>query len=338
MNEKPNNGGENQPYAPAGSKDANGEPAGGRWMAETDVTQEEIENFIKGSPFAEQYASMDDAGKKGVRDKIVGMVRWKKTQEFINQKYDDVDESGWTELAQQNKEALQQKYGAEASTLYNYFRYKYRGTPRSFDLNKPLRIGWQKSLEWFDYAMKSDEPQLERYRMRVSSFPSRQEVEEFTENFDKLTHSFKAKKNMAVYRFVNDDVACSWFKDVLIRAGAQVSKGFFGYDVMDTKKFSVDKMVEILQDAVGQKVDGDTGFSSFSTCRELSHMRRSTGEDFRRFEIKYDVPEGQDLFISDYRNESEGVFPRGLKMVIKSVTKGTDEYGERVVVQVGIIK
>ena len=348
MAQKPNNGG-TQDYAPAGATDENGNPIGGQFIGdgeatgsadenEDELTDADIDEFIMDSDYADMFGQMDDDGKNKVREFVRSQLEAMSQSSKLDVDFDNVTEDEFEEYGKESEEYIKNTYGSDAQSLFTWFYSKYRGNPRSFDLNKALRLGYDNALDWFNEAMASADPALARYQSKVKAFPSREEIDEFANAFDKLTSSFTCPKDMAVYRFVNDDVIVSWFKDTMVKAGISVKKGIFGYEVSGAKDVPLDDLVNILKNSVGRKVEGDKGFSSFSTVESMSHMRSSTDEDFRRIKIVYDLPKGQKCFISQYHYESEGVLPRGLSFVIKSVDKQTDEYGERAVIRIGILQ
>lgn len=346
MANKPNNG-DTQGYAPKGSVGPDGKPNGGQYLpkdggeaykAETDITDDAIDALIMASEFADVFSAASDEQKNAYRQMIRDAVSDTKTETQMKERFDDVTKDEFVDWSRQNEAAIREKYPNEAQGILDWFYKKYCGTPRSFDLNKALRMGYGPALDWFKWAMSSSDPALDRYHMKVKAFPSKEEIEEFASAFDKLTTSFEAPRDMKVFRYVHDDVVASWFKDLFEQNGIKVQKGIWGYDISNSKDKSIDEIVSILQDGIGMKVDGDKGFASFSTVESMSHMVHGTGEDFRRIRMEYDLPKGQKCFISHHMSESEGVLPRGLKFYIKDVYKQKDDYGERAVIRIGIIQ
>ena len=298
----------------------------GKYIAETGITEKQALDIIQKDPsYKAAYDSFDDNTKKEMVSAVIKAVNEFYTKEKMSEEFQTNSVDEYERMAEDNVKSLEQKYGvAKAQELLDWFFHGYRGAgTKCFNFNKALRIGYEKAYQWY---INAGSPGV---------FPSKDEVEARRNGLDELAQSYEMPKNSRVIRYVDENWIVSKFRPLL--NGFQITKDPYGYETIE-RDVPIKDIANALMKAKGSRLDGDGGFTSFTVAPELTHMGAKADKDrYKRVLLKYDVPKGTKCFISQYRRESEGMFPRNTKFFVKNVSLEQDEnQNERAVITIGI--
>ncbi len=317
MPEKPGNGGHGlESY----------DPETGRYIKEGDskyhagahFSVDEISKMISAGYYGDDFKSMFDAGDDNEKTAIIGYLQTKLDNFYTKNKLEN--EKDFKMLT--NAEFRQ--YAAECKQLcdpqdYRYFNYNYRGAgDRSFEFNKALRTGDMKYLRLIGMSQSEFDAQVAA--------------------FDRLTSVFEAPKDMQGIRFDQTGPIVSWFKGSGVLDGLPTYLNEYGYEQLNQRNLDLDDLKNRLSRLIGSVVKRDGAYSSFSCVDEgnnkvASHMVKNSDKIIA---IRYNIPKGKHIFLSDYQYESEGMFPRDTKFIIQDVKKENIGGQERVVLYYGV--
>lgn len=304
----------------------------GKYAADSGVSDEEITDYISSNPkLSSAFASLSPEKRGILMQRIRDALSANRTKERMSERFDPIGVDEYRAMASDCAAAVSAAYGEDAQNVLDAFYSGYMGAgQRSFNFNKCLRLGYDEARKWYDGMLN------ERGWSDRGDFPSREEVADRVERLDRLTNAWGMPRDSNAFRYVDENWVVSAFRDLV--DGFGIVKDPYGYDSLDKKSVSVDELVDALSNAVGKKIDGDSGFTSVSMVPKMSHMEKHSDEErFKRIHLSYDIPKGTPMFVSNYERESEALFPRGTNFFVKDVGKETDENGrERVVILFGI--
>lgn len=300
-----------------------------KFQEELEFTKNDLKNALESGKFDQElleiYNQLDDKEKKEFLNDLYNEIIGEQTQNTLNERFDGFSQSEYKQMYSDCLRTLQQN-GVTQHDL-NAFYNEYKGAgDLSFEFNKALRMGFA------EYYKKY--PQY-----RNSGYLSQNAVMDRASRMDKLTRNYEMPRNGMVYRYLDENYLVSTFEQFGVLDEFDIyTDPQYKYQTIDRRKYSVQQLYEALQPLIGGTVDGDGGFTSFSTVSGQTHMgRHSSQNDYKRIQIKYDVPQGTKCFISNYGYESEGLFPRETKYFIKDIQLEKDEQGlERVVMYYGV--
>ena len=151
--------------------------------------------------------------------------------------------------------------------------------------------------------------------------------------FDNLTSSYQAPQDMQGYRFDETGPIVSWFGSSGVLDGLPRFVNQYGYEQLDQKNLDLKDLANRLSKLIGSVVPRDGAYSSFSCVEKQSHMQYNSDKIIG---IRYNIPKGKNIFISDYGHESEGMFPRDTKFIMQDVK--IEKFGgyERVIMYYGV--
>jgi len=325
----------------------------GKYVAESGVTDQEIideiakgPNGFFGQEAKEMYDSLDENGKKSLLEQIQNEIRNQNTTKKMTERFSPTDINDFYDWGRECLSA----WGYDPSTTYRgrasdilfdpnslgafYNNYKGAGD-YCFEFLKAARMGYD------NYVLNFGQDRADRFLFNPNNPPkwqaknSREEFERRMKAFDEITSKFECPKDCQVYRLLDENYIVSQFRDVLSAKGFDIipelnyretdangNPAFkTDYDTIDRKKYTVQEIAEALEDVIGYEVKSDNAPISFGMDINYSHMIRAhnNDDDYKRIWIKFDVPKGTKMFVSDYRAESEGIFHRGLNYFVKDV-------------------
>lgn len=332
----------------------------GKYVAESGVTDQDIVDELNkgadgffGQEGKDKYDSLDEDGKKDLVNQIQELIKGQKTEQKMTERFAPTninDFMDWNRqcLAHWGYDPATMSRASANQILNNpnnlgafYNGYKGAGD-QCFEFLKAARMGYD------EYILQFGQERADTW------LGSRADYERRLKGFDEITSKFECPKDCQVYRLVDENYIAGQFKDILTQKGFDVipelnykttdSKGNpsfkTDYETIDRSKYSVQEIAEALQDVIGYEVNSDNAPMSFGMDIKHSHMiyAHNNDDDYKRIWIKFDVPQGTKMFVSDYMAESEGVFHRGLNYFIKDVTVEKDPAvgRERVVLLYGI--
>ena len=333
----------------------------GKYVAESGVSDQEIIDEINkgangffGQDAKDFYDSLEtEEEKKALIDQIQETIRGQRTEEKMTETFQPTDINDFKDWGKQclsnwgYDPSAQSRW--DVSDILNdpdglgafYNGYKGAGD-YCFEFLKAARMGYD------EYVLRFGQDRADDFLVSRANFERRLKA------FDEITSKFSCPRDCQVYRLLDENYIVSQFKDVLSSKGFNIIPEFnyrttdsngnptfkTDYETIDRKQYSVQDIADALQDIIGYEVKGDNAPISFGMDINNSHMLRAhySDDDYKRIWIKYDVPKGTKMFISDYMAESEGIFHRGLNYFIKDVRVEKDPVlqKERVVLLYGI--
>ena len=300
-----------------------------KYQEELDFSKNDLKNALESGQFDQDlldiYNQLDDNEKQEFLSDLYNEIVGEQTQNTLNKRFDGFSEDEYKQMYTECYQVLRQN-GVTQNDIAA-FKYEYRGAgSKAFEFNKALRMGFTEFYKKY--------PQFKN-----SSFLSQQAIMDRAARMDKLTRGYEIPRGGSVYRYLDDNYLVSEFSKFGVFDEFDIyTDPMYNYETYDRNKYSVQQVYEALQPLIGCTVNGDGGFTSFSTVEEQSHMKKHASPNtYKRVHIKYDVPKGTKCFISDYEYESEGLFPRETKYFIKDIQLEKDEQGlERVVLYYGV--
>ena len=300
-----------------------------KYKEELEFSKNDLKNALENGMFDQDllnvYNQLDDNDKKEFLNDLYNEIIGEQTQDTFNERFDGFDIDEYRKMYSDCWNVLKQN-GVTQHDLAA-FKNEYRGAGSlSFEFNKALRMGFTEFYKKY--------PQFKN-----SWDLSQKAIIDRAERMDKLTRHYEMPRNGMVYRYLDDNYLISEFAKFGVFDDFDIyTDPNYQYQTYDRNKYSVKQVYEALQPLIGCTVNGDGGFTSFSTVPKKTHMgNHSSQSQYKRVHIKFDVPKGTKCFISDYEGESEGLFPRETKYFIKDIKLEKDEQNlERVVLYYGV--
>lgn len=273
----------------------------------------EISKMISDGYYGDELANLYNNSDEEKQSALIGYLQTKLDAYYTKNKLEN--QKDFKTLTKQEFD----EYGLECqknttSKDRSYFYSNYVGTGSlSFEFNKALRTG--------------DLNHLKKVNMSVSEF------EEQVAAFDRLASSFEAPKDMQGFRFDQTGPIVSWFGKSGVLDGLKTFKNQYGYYQLEQSNLDLKDLKNRLSQLIGSVVPKDGAYSSFSCVENQSHMAKNPDKIIG---IKYNIPKGKKCFISTYKYESEGFFPRDTKFVIQDVKIEKVGGYERVILYYGV--
>jgi hypothetical protein len=323
MDQKQGKGGHGlQPYDKTDGKYTTGD----EYHADVDVKEDDVINEFINSPdnpeMKSQYDSLSDDDKKRYVQAIIDYYREQETDRKMHERFKEIDMGtfmDWGEKCESNTN----------QDDLSFFYDDYRGAgQRSFNFTKALRIGYDKTVDWYDNTYDPTLGGLKPYSSKDRSYDlmTRDQFDKGVDAMDNLTDSFEAPEDFSGFRYVDLNYIANTFQGLEEFEDLGIKKDMFGYDTFENEP-SVDDIYNRLKKFVGRVVCGDGSFTSFSCVSGHTHMGKTRGKsEFKKIHILFDVPKGKNLFVSTYGGESEAVLPRDTSFYIKDVQKEPGQY------------
>lgn len=237
-------------------------------------------------------------------------------QALLNTNFPEITDSEFRQYGQEceNVTTLRDRGG---------FYDGYRGAGKiCFDFNKALRFGLQQFYSV--YPKYKNDPYL-----------NPQAVEDRAKKLDNLTNSWQFPEDKKVIRFVDTAPLVSWFKNSGIFDGLDLYTNEFNLEMLK-EGYDKQDLVNRLNGLIGTKVPPDGSFTSFSCLSDASHMANNLSTNKRHILIRYNVRKGTKAWISQYGEESEGLFNRRTGFFIQGASLERIGNKEIVVLEYGI--
>lgn len=286
------------------------DPDTGRYIKEGDnsyhagahFSVNEISDMITNGYYGDDFKKLYDEGDDDAKTAIIGYLQTKLDAYYTKNKLENQKDYKMLTRAEFDEYAKDCKAVCNPAD-YRYFNNNYRGAGNvSFEFNKCLRTGEEKYLKLIGMSKSEFDAQVAA--------------------FDRLTSSYKAPRDMQGMRFDETGPLVSYFSQSGALNGVPQHKNQYGYMVLDEDKVDLNDLKNRLLPFIGTTVPGDKAFTSFS-CAESSDKSSVASHMIKNPDkivvSKYNIPKGNDIFLSDYGYESEGMLPRNTKLIIQDV-------------------
>jgi hypothetical protein len=300
-----------------------------KYEEDLDFSQKDLQKLLESGNFDDElleiYNSLNETEKQEFLNDLYSEIVNEQTQNTLNERFDGFNMNEYKQMYTDCLKVLQQNGVTQRDLDAFYDEYRGAGS-MSFEFNKALRMGFAEFYKQY--------PQF-----RNSGMLSQQAIMDRAARMDKLTRSYEMPRDGMVFRYLDENYLVSTFEKFGVLDDFDIyTDPMYKYQTIDRRKYTVQQLYEALQPLIGGTVDGDGGFTSFSTVKGNTHMgKHSSPYDYKRIQIKFDVPKGTKCFVSNYGYESEGLFPRETKYFIKDIKLEKDEQGlERVVMYYGV--
>lgn len=293
----------------------------GKYIAESGVSDSDFEQAIlnmqigstpeEAQQLKELYESSDTETRKAIVEELQNLMKQANTSEQMEERFETIDRRTFMDWGSVCESSF-------SRDVLDGFYNGYRGAGyTAFEFNKALRMGLEKYYERNPGAKKG----YDGYDLTEAG------INERVQKLDTLTHGYQIPENVGAYRYLDDNYIVSQFEDYLDDIPIVPDDGY-GYKTLDKSTVSVKTLVDKLQSAIGDAVPTDGGFTSVSLVENATHMGKHSGSLRKRIRIQYDIPKGNNMFISTYGTESEGILPRDVSYFIKDVKLGYNQNGE----------
>lgn len=294
--------------------------------------------------------SLTPAKRKEILDKVRDQLETNASQMEASRDYPLVNPEDFQVLAVSHLATLQSKYPEEYQELLNSFYHGYQGAGQQcFEFLKCWRMGWDN----YQYMINN----TPNYEYAVYAPRNKEAFEKQVKNLTTLSESCKTPMSFATRRFVDLNWLVSFMgKDWCSKIGPIV-KDQYGYDTFDPS-VKVEDVLKALQDKLAETPrimrKPDDAVSSISIVEKPedtktgSHMVHhndalGTQNQYKSILVRYDVPAGTTMFITNYKRESEALLKPGQAMFVKSVepenvTLNDGSKAIRIVIHVGLVR
>lgn len=299
-----------------------------RYFINVEIEDRDVDDYINSNQYLKtKYDAADDNMKKAVREKL--------KEKLSKESYESYITEGFQKSTMQDFEEFRDKMEASlpdtlksSRTGKTYTKEEMVSAARSM-CGSPWSFVYQTYCRIGKDAMKK----LDEYKDYTDS--QFQRMEDWKDKMHALTSFCKSDKDIRVYRLLNTDYLVSQFNEILPKMNRyqyyayQKLQGSNGQPNLSEQE--IKQLADTFRQCIGMNVATDNGFSSFGMDEASSHMARHLDPDTQRqVQILYDCPKGTNMYVTNYRYETEGYFGDNVSYYIKDaypikrqVTRGT---------------